>query len=151
MAEIRQKNVFSYKSKPTSTHRFFEDEEEEEDEHTKRFTPIRASVHLFGGDFTRCSRVFFLKVLVQHTSRCNLNSSMSDLVKEEKRDAITVAEDSSSVKAEEKGEKRDDASTIAEDSSSSFSAEIDATTSFIAKKAKELEQTLKLFERQRRI
>ena len=81
----------------------------------------------------------------------NLNSisSMSDLVKEEKRDAITVAEDSSSVKAEEKEEKRDDASTIAEDSSSSFSAEIDATTSLIAKKAKELEQTLKLFERQR--
>ena len=79
----------------------------------------------------------------------NSNSSMSDLGKEEKRDASTVAEDSSSGKAEEKEEKRDDASTIAEDSSSSFSAEIDATTSLIAKKAKELEQTLKLFERQR--
>ena len=49
----------------------------------------------------------------------NSNSSMSDLGKEEKRDASTVAEDSSSGKAEEKEEKRDDASTIAEDSSSS--------------------------------
>ena len=94
----------------------------------------------------------FLKSSFNTRADVNLdsNSSMSDLVKEEeKRDAITVAEDSSSVKAEEKEEKRDDASTIAEDSSSSFSAEIDATTSLIAKKAKELEQTLKLFERQR--
>lgn len=101
--------------------------------------------------FSSCSFVRAFSFLKSFTDVMNLNSnsSMSDLGKEEKRDASTVAEDSSSGKAEEKEEKRDDASTTAEDSSSSFSAEIDATTSLIAKKAKELEQTLKLFERQR--
>ena len=90
----------------------------------------------------------FLKSFNTDVLNSNSNSSMSDLGKEEKHDdAITIAEDSS-VSAEEKEEKHDDAITIAEDSSS-FSAEIDATTSLIAKKAKELEQTLKLFERQR--
>ena len=69
----------------------------------------------------------FLKSFNTDVLNSNSNSSMSDLGKEEKHDdAITIAEDSSS-----------------------FSAEIDATTSLIAKKAKELEQTLKLFERQR--
>jgi len=90
----------------------------------------------------------FLKSFNTDVLNSNSNSSMSDLGKEEKHDdAITIAEDSS-VSAEEKEEKHDDAITIAEDSSS-FSAEIDATTSLIAKKAQELEQTLKMFERQR--
>ena len=70
----------------------------------------------------------FLKSSFNTRADVNLdsNSSMSDLVKEEEKHDAILAEDSSSVKAE-----------------------IDATTSLIAKKAKELEQTLKLFERQR--
>ena len=70
----------------------------------------------------------FLKSSFNTRAVVNLdsNSSMSDLVKEEEKHDAILAEDSSSVKAE-----------------------IDATTSLIAKKAKEMEQTLKLFERQR--
>lgn len=119
---------------------------------TRSVLLLHALLFIFLVEILPVVRAFsFLKSSFNTRADVNLNSnsSMSDLVKEEKRDAITVAEDSSSVKAEEKEEKRDDASTIAEDSSSSFSAEIDATTSLIAKKAKELEQTLKLFERQR--
>lgn len=119
---------------------------------TRSVLLLHALLFIFLVEILPVVRAFsFLKSSFNTRADVNLNSnsSMSDLGKEEKRDASTVAEDSSSGKAEEKEEKRDDASTIAEDSSSSFSAEIDATTSLIAKKAKELEQTLKLFERQR--